>query len=41
MRLLDNEADLRNVWTRAWRRRALDRDAWKEILEEAKTNNGL
>lgn len=37
IRLLDNtDADLRSVGIRAWRRRALDRDAWKEILEEAK-----
>lgn len=42
MRFLDNiDADLNGIGVRAWRRRALDRDDWKQILEEAKAHEGL
>ena len=32
---------LNNILRRAWRRRALDRDKWKEVLKAARTQNGL
>ena len=42
LRLLDGvEEDLRNLGTRGWRRRALDRDKWKEVLTAARAQNGL
>jgi hypothetical protein len=41
-RFLDNvEEDLRNIRIRAWRRTALDRDAWKNVLKEAEAHLGL
>lgn len=42
IRFMDNvDSDLKNIGIRAWRRRALNRDSWKEVLEEAKAHNGL
>ena len=35
------EKDLRNLGIRGWRRRALDRDRWKEVLTAARAQNGL
>ena len=35
------EEDLRILGIRGWRRRALDRDRWKEVLTAARTQNGL
>jgi hypothetical protein len=33
--------DLRNLGIRVWRRRALDRDRWKEVSTAARAQNGL
>ena len=42
LRWLDGvEEDLRNLGIRGWRRRALDRDRWKEVLTAARAQNGL
>ena len=42
LRWLDGvEKDLRNVGIRDWRRRALDRDGWKEVLTAARAQNEL
>ena len=42
LRWLDEvEEDLRTLGIRDWRRRALDRDRWKEVLKAAKAQNGL
>ena len=35
------EDDLRTLGIRGWRRRALDRDRWKEVLTAARAQNGL
>ena len=35
------EEDLRTLGSRGWRRRALDRDRWKEVLTAARAQNGL
>ena len=35
------EKDLRTLGIRGWRRRALDRDIWKEVLTAARAQNGL
>ena len=35
------EEDLRTLGIRGWRRRALDRDRWKEVLTAARAQNGL
>ena len=35
------EEDLRTLGIRGWRRRALDRDGWKEVLTVARTQNEL
>ena len=35
------EEDLRTLGIRGWRRRALDRDRWKEDLATARAQNGL
>ncbi|PSN51468.1 hypothetical protein C0J52_00735 [Blattella germanica] len=35
------EKDLRTIGTRAWRRRALDRDDWRKVLAAARTQTGL
>ena len=35
------EEDLRKFGIRGWRRRALDRDRWKEVLTAARAQNGL
>ena len=42
LRWLDGmEKGLRTLGTRGWRRRALDRDRWKEVLTAARAQNGL
>ena len=42
LRWLDGvEEDLRTLGIRGWRRRALDRDRWKEVLTAARAQNGL
>ena len=42
LRWLDGvEEDLWNFGIRGWRRIALDRDRWKEILTVARAQNGL
>ena len=42
LRWLDGvEKDLRTPVIRGWRRRALDRDRWKESLTAARAQNGL
>ncbi|PSN30409.1 hypothetical protein C0J52_28478 [Blattella germanica] len=35
------EDDLRKIGTRAWRRRALDRDDWRKVLAVARAQTGL
>ncbi|PSN34622.1 hypothetical protein C0J52_24194 [Blattella germanica] len=35
------EEDLRKLGTRAWRRRALDRDDWRKVLAAARAQKGL
>ena len=35
------EKDLSTLGIRGWRRRALDRDRWKEVLTAARAQNGL
>ena len=37
----DVEDDLRVLGVKAWRRRALDRDDWKDVVEQAKVLQGL
>ena len=42
LRWLDGvEKDLRTLSIRGWRRRAQDRDRWKEALTAARAQNGL
>ena len=42
LRWLDGvEEDLRTLGIRSWRRRALDRDRWKEVLTAVRAQNGL
>ena len=42
LRWLDGvEEDLRTLGIRGWRRRALDRDRWKEFSIAARAQNGL
>ena len=42
IRWLDGvEEDYRTLGIRGWRRRALDRDRWKEVLTAARAQNGL
>ena len=42
LRWLDGlEEDLRTLGISGWRRRALDRDRWKEVLTAARAQNGL
>ena len=41
LRWLDGVEDLRNLGIRGWRKRALDRDRWKEVLTAARAQNGL
>ena len=42
LRWLDGvEKDFRTLGFRDWRRRALDRDRWKEVLTAAMAQNGL
>ena len=42
LRCLDGvEKDFRTLSIRGWRRRALDRDRWKEVLTAARAQNGL
>ena len=42
VRWLDRvEKDLRTLGIRGWRRRALGRDRWKEVLTAASAQNGL
>ena len=42
LRWLDGEVeDRRTLGTRGWRRRGLDRNRWKEVLTEARAQNGL
>ena len=42
LRWLDGvEEDLRTLGIRGWKRRALDRDRWKEVLTAARAQNGL
>ena len=42
LRWLDGvEDDLRTLCIRCWRRRALDRDGWKEVFTAARAKNGL
>ena len=42
LRWLDGvEEDLRTFGFRGWRRRALDRDRWEEVLTAARAQNGL
>ena len=42
LRWLDGvEKDLRALGIRGWRRRALDRDRWKEVLTAARAQNEL
>jgi hypothetical protein len=42
IRFVDNvEVDLGNNGIRVWRRTAMDRDAWKNVLKEAKAHLGL
>ena len=42
LRWLDGvEEDLRTLGIRGWRRRAVDRDRWKEVLTAARAQNGL
>ena len=42
LRWLDGvEKDLRTLGVRGWRRRALDRDRWKEVLTATRVQNGL
>jgi hypothetical protein len=36
----DSEADLKTLGVRGWRRKALDRDEWRDVLEEAKARRG-
>jgi hypothetical protein len=37
LRLVDDiGADLKTLGLRGWRRKALDRDKWRDVLEEAK-----
>ena len=41
MKRLDGvEEDLRTLDIRGWRRRALDRDRWKEVLTAARAQKG-
>jgi hypothetical protein len=35
------EEDLGNIGIRSWRRTAMDRDAWKNVLKEAEAHRGL
>jgi hypothetical protein len=35
------EEDLGNIGIRAWRRTAMDRDTWKNVLKEAEAHLGL
>ena len=35
------EEDLRTLGIRGWRRRAVDRDRWKELLTAVRAQNGL
>jgi hypothetical protein len=35
------EEDFRNLGIKGWRRRALDRDRWKEVLTAARPQNRL
>jgi hypothetical protein len=35
------EEDLRNISIRTWKRTAMDRDAWKNVLKEAGAHLGL
>ena len=42
LRWLDEmEKDLRTRGIRSWRRRAQDRDRWKEVFTATKAQNGL
>ena len=42
LRWLDGvEEDLMNLSIRGWRRSALDRDRWKEVLTAGRAQNGL
>ena len=41
LRWLDGVEDLNTLGIRGWRRRALDRDRWKEVLTAARAQNGL
>ena len=42
LRWLDGvEEDLRTLGIRGWRRRAVDRDKWEEILTAARAQDGL
>ena len=42
LRWLDGvEEDLRTLGIRGWRRSALDRDRWKEVMTAARAQNGL
>jgi hypothetical protein len=38
---MDDEADLRTLGIRGRRRKALDRDEWRAVLEEGKARRGL
>jgi hypothetical protein len=40
-KLTFQKADLKTLGLRGWRRKALDRDKWKDVLEEAKARRGL
>ena len=35
------EEDLRKLGVRGWRRKALDREAWRSVLTAARAHNGL
>ena len=42
VRWLDGvEEDLKTLGIRGWRRRALDRDRWNEVLTAARDQNGM
>ena len=35
------EEDLRKLGVRGWRKKALDREAWRSVLTAARAHNGL
>lgn len=41
MRWLDGVSDVMKMGVQGWRRRVMDRDEWRHIVEEAKAHQGL